>query len=384
MNERPHLRRGRTALRTALAIALIAIALPAQAQVNPDEGAWTAKGDLATVTASGIGIPVKAGIVSLGETAEYSRKGKGVDNVAQYASENRAVQATVYVFYATYADTALATWATDRAIHARFGANVTLVSDTVAAAGGVAGAATRRIYDKAELVPGNPLASAAGFVRAGSWMVALRVSGPAAQRSEVEAAFDALLAGMRFDGKDKPMVSTPLKVAAPCPAAEEKPAKYLGDKVSNSNALLSSLMGGSIVLDDKTKGAVTEVKPALAFPRNGASALCVRGKVNAGSIALDVLQPTSPDDGQIALILLDDAGGTIAIEPIMLTGKGFVVKHYGIGLVEVLGSFDRIPSLAQLGAIMSGADRHSAMVRSSTVFTPDGKSTINIDPKMLK
>ena len=47
--------------RNFLAAALIAIAAPAGAQINPDEGAWEVKGDLATVTASGIGVPVRAG-----------------------------------------------------------------------------------------------------------------------------------------------------------------------------------------------------------------------------------------------------------------------------------------------------------------------------------
>jgi hypothetical protein len=373
---------GRAMFRKFLAVAFLAITVPAWAQVSPDEGAWRVKGDLATVTASGIGIPVQAGVVSLTKTGEASLKGRGVDNVAQYESEDGKVFATIYIFYATYADTALATWSTDRAIRERFGPNLVLVSDGVAAAGGVPQVATRRIYDKAELEPGKPLASAAGFVRAGSWMVALRVSGPAARRAEVEGAFDALLAGMRFDGKDKPMPATPFKLAGPCPAQDEKPARFLGDKVSNTNALFSSLMGGSIVLKDEAKGTVTEQAPLLAFPHNGTSAFCVRGKAGAG--ALDVLQPASPDDGQIALVLIDDAGGTLAVEPVVLAGKGFVVKHYGIGVVEVLGSFDRMPKLAQLGAIMSGSDSHGATVRSTTVFTPDGKSTIQINSSTLK
>jgi len=374
--------------RIFLAAVLMALAAPASAQISPDDGAWKVKGDLATVTAGGIGIPVKAGSVSLSQTGEASQKGKGVDNVAQYESDDRKVFATIYIFYATYADTALATWATDRAIHERFGANVLLLSDTVVAAGGMPRAAMRRIYDKGELEPGKPLITAAGFVRAGSWMVAVRVSGPAARGTEVEGALDALLSGMRFDGKDKPMPAAPLKLAAPCPASDEKPAHFLGDKASNTNALIASLMGGSITLKDEAKGTVTEQAPPLAFPHNGTSTLCVRGRVDTGRRTIDVLAPASADDGQVALVLLDDAGGTIAIEPVLLLGKdlgkGFVVKHYGIGFVDVLGSYDRIPNLAQLGAIIGGSDQHGSLIRSNTVFTPDGKSTINIDPNVLK
>ena len=87
--------------RRFLAATLLAIAVPASAQVRPDEGAWHVKGDLATVAASGIGIPAQAGIVSLTKTGEASLKGKGVDNVAQYESEDRKVFATIYIFYAS-------------------------------------------------------------------------------------------------------------------------------------------------------------------------------------------------------------------------------------------------------------------------------------------
>jgi len=375
-------------LRKFLAVALIAITVPVWAQVSPEEGAWKVKGDLATVTAGGIGVPVRAGSVSLSKTGEASQKGKSIDTVAQYESEDRKVFATIYIFYATYADTALATWATDRAIRERFGTRVSLVSDTVAAAGGVPQAATRRIYDQAELEPGEPLVTAAGFVRAGRWMTAIRVSGPVDRRADVEGALDALLAGMRFDGKDKPMPAAPLKLAAACPLSDEKRAHFLGDKASGSNALFASLTGGSILVKDETKGTVTEQAPPLAFPRNGISTLCVRGKVDTGRRTLDVLAPASADDGQIALVLLDDAGGIIAVEPSLLLGKdigkGFVVKHYGIGFVDVLGSFDRMPNLAQLGAIIGGSDTQGATVRSSTIFTPDGKSTIQINSSTLK
>ncbi|MFA6113924.1 MAG: hypothetical protein WC729_08020 [Sphingomonas sp.] len=361
----------------------LAFAQPALAQVDPGAGAWKLDGPFATVTAGGIGIPAVAGALSLSQTGEASLKGKGVDNVAQYESDDHEIQGTIYVFYPRYADTALATWATDRAIRERFGPNVTLAADSVVTVGGVPHAGVRRIYQKGELTAGKPLTTAAGFVRAGSWIIAVRVSGPSARNADVEAALDALLAGMRFDGKDKPMEASPLNLAAPCPAVEGKRAKLLKDKAASSNTLLASLLGGSIVIDDKTDGTVTRAT-LLAFPQNGAKALCLRGVVDTGQRKLDVLSPANADDGQIALILLDDAGGTFAVEPALLLGKGFVVKHYGIGTVDVLGSYDAMPTLAQIGDIMSGADKQGGIIRSSTTFTPDGKSTINIDPDTLK
>lgn len=372
------------AARDFLPVLALVFAQPALAQVDPGAGAWKLNGSLATATTSGIGIPVRAGALSLSQTGEASLKGKGLDNVAQYESEDHEIKGTIYVFYPAYADTALATWATDRAIRERFGPNVTLAADSIVAVGGIPHAGVRRIYNRAQLTIGKPLTTAAGFVRAGSWIVALRVSGPVARNADVEAALDALLVGMRFDGNDKPMEAAALKVGPACPPSKEKRAKLLSNKAASGNALLASMLGGSIAIDDRSDGTVTKVKPPLAFPQNGAKALCLRGTVGAGERKLDVLSPTSADDAPIALILLDDAGGTFAVEPALLLGKGYVVKRYGIGTVDVLGSYDGMPTLAQIGDILSGADRNGSAIRSSTAFTPDGNSAITIDTNTLK
>jgi hypothetical protein len=254
----------------------------------------------------------------------------------------------------------------------------------VVAAGGTPGTAARRVYDKGRMEPdGDTLVSAMGYARAGAWMIGLRVTGPTARRNEVEGGLDALLAGLRFDGKDKPMSVSPLKLAAPCPVSDDKLAKPLSDKTAGANALLGGLLGGAIVIRDESSGTTDVMARPLAFPANGAQALCVRAQVHVGDGVVDLLQPADTDAGALALIVLDDAGGTIAIEPAIL-GKGFVMKHYAIGHVETLGSYDRIPTATQIGAILGGRDAKGAMVRSNTLFTPGGKSTIEINTNTLK
>lgn len=371
-------------MRAILAILVALAAVPAAAQLPQDAGAWKRDGDRVGVTASGISLPGSAASMSLATTGEASLKGQGVDNVAQYYSADRKVFATIYIFYSPYADTALATWATDRAIHERFGANVVMIDESVVAAGGAPGTAARRLYDKGRLAPGgDTLVSAMGYVRAGAWMIGLRVTGPTGRRSEVEGGLDALLAGLRFDGKDKPMSVASLKLAAPCPASDDKPAKSLSDKTAGANALLGGLLGGAIVIRDERSGTTNMMARPLAFPANGAQALCVRGQVHVGDGMVDMLQPADAAAAALALIVLDDAGGTIAIEPAIL-GNGFVMKHYAIGHIETLGSYDRIPTATQIGAILEGRDAKGAMVRSNTLFTPGGKSTIEINANTLK
>lgn len=364
-------------------IAALCLATPAAAQQASDAGAWTVKNGYATVTTAAIGVPVRAGPLSLTNTAEASEKGKGLDNVAQFASEDSAVQGTVYVFFSSYADTALSTWATDRAVHQRYGPNVTLTDDRVVAVAGVPSAATRRIYEKAYLQPGAALVTAAGFVRAGSWLMGLRVTGPAARSAEVTAGIDALISGLRFDGEAKPMTAASPKLAAPCPVGAEKPAKYLSDKKTNAAVLFAGLLGGSFMIKNEGEEKIEEIEFPPAFPANGATAMCVRGTIVSGTTRNEVLQPANPDDGEVLLVPIDDAGGVLAVEPVLL-GEGYVVKQYGIGFTSVMGSFKSLPSIDQIGAILTGRDAKGSMVRSTTVFTPDGNSTIQVNSAMFK
>jgi hypothetical protein len=360
--------------------AFIFLSSPAGAQQSPDAGAWKLDGDHTILIPAKIALPASAGVLALTRTSESSQNGKGVDDVAQYESDDRQIFGTAFVFFASYADTALASIGTDRAIRQRYGPAVTLDKEGLVAVGGVADAAIRQLYEKGELEPGKPLTSVAGYIRAGRWIIVLRVSGPAARRADVEAGFDALVAGLRFDGKDKPLAAKLPTFAAPCPAADERAAKPMGkSKDSGANALIASLLGGAVTPEDEN----SKEPAALAFPRNGASAMCVRGKVRAGDQMLDLLQPASPDDGTTLLVQLDDAGGVLAVEPLLI-GGGYQVKHYGIGMVQVLGSFRTLPTAAQLGAILDGSDRVGSAIQSTTIFKPNGNSDIQIDMKALK
>src|SRR3569832_2174533 len=190
--------------RPLLAGSLILAALPSAAQNAPPQGAWKLDGEVVRVGNAGIALPVKAGILALGRTMEASEKGKGIDDVAQYTSESGETTGTAYVYFTTYADAALASLATDRAIRLRFGPDGTLSSETLTAAGNVPSAAIRRVYEKA-VVDGRPTVTLAAFVRAVSWMVVFRVSAPAGDRAKAEEALDALIAGLRFDGSAKPI-----------------------------------------------------------------------------------------------------------------------------------------------------------------------------------
>ena len=71
-----------------LALALGSAALPSSALAD----AWEHKGD-ALVTTIGIAVPSKPGTLTLREASEFSHKGKGLDNIAQFATADRAIEA---------------------------------------------------------------------------------------------------------------------------------------------------------------------------------------------------------------------------------------------------------------------------------------------------
>lgn len=57
-------------------------------------------------------------------------------------------------------------------------------------------------------------ASSAAFIKAGRWQVKFRVTGPEKRQDEVEAAMDALLAGMRFAKGNPAQDPLPISLSA--------------------------------------------------------------------------------------------------------------------------------------------------------------------------
>ncbi len=150
-----------------------------------------------------------------------------------------------------------------------------------------------------------------------------------------------MLAGMRFDGKDKPMETRRSTLRRPARRLKESGAKLLKDKAASSNALLASLLGGSIVIDDKTKGTVTKATVALAFPREWRKDALPPGRRRHGAAkarrAVAGERHDGPDRADPARRCRRHLSRS---NRRYCWSKGFVVKHYGIGKVDVLGSYD--------------------------------------------
>lgn len=358
-----------------LAIALFA-APPATAQ--DVGGAWKVEQGRVGLRIAKVAFPDRAGVVALTKTGEFSNKGEALDNYAQYESPDGKVFATAYVYRSTYADAALAAYATSRAILSRFGATTRLAEQSTVAFAGQSGGALRQVFTGARH-SGADLTSTAAFARVGSWIVKLRASGPADRGAEIVAALDALIAGAGSDLDAKIYPVAPLKLDPPCPAGDRPAPKLVGSKEARSANMLSGLFGGSAIEPD----AKADANPLLAFPSNGLTPACVRGSLVIGGRAIDLLQPSGTDEPPVVLAATDDAGTVLTAEKSLL-GEGYTIKRYAVGRIEVAGTIDRQPTAAQLSKWLATANAPELTIRSTTSVKASGDSTITIDTGTLK
>jgi hypothetical protein len=366
--------------RTLSALAAIACASAAQAQEQAlPRGAWATSDDRITLTAAGISLPRDLGPVSLSSTGEFSRKGEGVDNFAQFSNEDKSIQATAYIYLPAYADAALTAFMTDRAIFSRFGAETKRVETRSVDIAGHPGAAIRVIY---VLPKGDP--STAAFARVDGWIVKLRVTSFGADKADATAAIlDRMIAGLRVGADAVVLPAAPL-VVSDCPAPIAKPAKLLKikGKDAGTSALAATLMGGSVVAAKKKADA--PVEPALvAFPKNGADPACLRGTIQIGENNIPVLQPAGEAEPDILLAPVNDAG-LMATSERALIGKGYVTKLYSVAQADTLGTFETLPTEAQITAILKGEDNEGGARVSRVVMKANGNTEINLNSDMFK
>ena len=363
-----------------LAPALLA-ATAAQAQLPTNAGAWQHNGGRIGVAASKLSLPDVADVLALIQTGEITHRGEGLDNVAEYKSTDTAITGTVYIFATGYADTALAAYGTDRAIHTVDGDAVTAISSTAVSAAGHDAAMLRTVYDHAVL-DGHPVATASGFLRADTWLLGLRVTGPVARRADVVAALDALIAGIQAAPGAHVRAAAPLAIDAPCPPGDQRAAKLLkSSEKGNAEVLGAALAGGSTLPEDGQDKKGPPLPPS--FPDNGHQHVCIRGTIAVGGVPIDLLQPTGVSQPPIVLAVLDDAGHVLSFEKSLLS-EHVIAKNYGIGEVDVLGIYDHMPSLKQIADLANGRDPAAAAAHASVTFGADGNTTINVDPAGFK
>ncbi|EZP72513.1 putative uncharacterized protein precursor [Sphingomonas paucimobilis] len=320
--------------------AVLALTLPAAARADetaPVQEAWTATGDMLRAGAAGISAPQQAGGLSLSKSGEASNGGSGIDNYAQYLSQDGAIQATLYIYLPSYADASLAAYMTDKAIMSRFGAKTRRTAYDTVRVGGRDGGAIRAVYEDAA---DGALTTAAAFVHAGRWLAKIRVTGPAERQREVLAGLDGMLSSLRFDDAAS-IHSTRAVSYADC--ADSASARAAG-------------------ADD------------LALKPEGGAALCVRSRIETADGSYEMLQAQGVKDGPV-IIPADDMGTVLAFDR-TASGRGYRLSIHSVGRTDFYGTYARLPGAQQIAAMLNGKDPQIAQASSTADYAANGKVTV--------
>jgi hypothetical protein len=333
---------------------------------------WQRRGDRLDFQFGGLSFPANAGGLTLTETGEASHKGETLDNVAQYRSADETVFATVYVYYPGLPDARLAALATDWAIREN-SPKVVGGEFRAVPAGGRDAAALRADYDGYR----GGLASVALFLKLGRWIVAIRVSGPEARKADVETAAAALLGGIRATGDHSFRPSRPLTVAPCREGATQPPATALPDVEGPriiSIGLLGTFDGGGLDGKDQAGRAVT-------LPPRVPDTLCRTTLTTKDGKHLLLKAEDGPvpavDGRTVRLVLLSDSGRALEVDHAANLG-GYVLLYHDLGVTDVLGLYDAIPSDAQLAAILDGTDQQGSRIRVPVGLIPGKGTTVSL------
>jgi hypothetical protein len=348
-----------------LAALSLGLAAPAGAADAPQaKEYWTVSDQRLSFGPAQLSAPRRAGAAEYFETTEFSHKGEGLDTAIKYRSADQKIFATLYVYYPSFAHSGVQAIATDQAIRGPRSPGIRPLGTGVASAAGMPDVAVTADYD--HYLGENH--TKAAFIKAGRWMLKLRVTGPEARSAEVDSVMAALLDGLRFEGKTKPAPAMPL-AAGECAAGDRPDA---GPAPGGGEAL-------TIALADPAGD------PAAGAKRGGGKGFTARiGRdwcrtlIQVGEQKTAVLQATGkarPGPRSALLVLYSDSGGVLEVVHVPKEKK-YLLLHHDIAEVKVLESYDALPSLAQIERLFSG--QAPTNIRARVRLKPDGPAEIEL------
>lgn len=356
-----------------VAALLIGLAAPAAAAdpARPD-AFWTVSDERLSFEPAKLSAPRKAAGAEYFEIMEFSHKGEGIDSAARYRSADGKIFATLYVYYPSFAHTGVQAIATDQAIRGSSQpATARPLGTAVASAAGKPGVALTADYDR---YYGN-LFSKAAFIKMDRWMLKLRVSGPESRSAEVTAVMAALLDGLRFEGKAQPRPAAPLSVRD-CEASDRKDSRLVeeDDGTAAANAMLAAFDAAGQPAANAPRGDRTPLLPRIGRD-------WCRTTLRVGDSQVAVLQAAAGErreglGGDSALLVLfSDAGGVLEVVRLAKEKKYLLLNH-DIAEVTVFGTYDGLPSLAQIERLF--VDGNPMRVRARVLLKPNGGTEIQV------
>lgn len=328
-------------LATSMAASVL-LATPAFAQTVPvvppswiDDGRHSPQPKLAD-----IGVPRAAGPLKL---KAFTDTGSARDTIAQYATDDGQIQATIYLYQNGAPDALLAKIATDRAVTLRFGASTDAGPDTIFALAGKPGTGLRSDYANGSAPPGfgltGPVTTASVFAHTQFTVIKVRITGPDQRRKDVLDGLNSLVAGLDFRKRDQPL---PVSRASlpPCPGSESDGIDAVAiDRQFPADAATAAgmnLMGG-------------EPRAAAIL---GRQACIVASPADSTTV---ILRGAGREEG-VRIMLWGDAGTTVTVKALPEldpAGRPFLAL-YSTRATALYGPFDRTPTVSQLSSLAKG------------------------------
>lgn len=359
-----------TILLGALLLGLGAPAVAAEQSAAADAASsgafWKASNERLTFEPAQLSAPRRAAGAEYFETKEFSHPGEGVDSAIKYRSSDQKIFATLYVYYPSFSHTGVQAIATDQAIRSPRSPNVRSLGAGTASAAGLRGVAVTADYD--HYLGDNH--TKAAFIKAGRWMLKLRVTGPESRSAEVAAVMTALLDGLRFEGKVKPSPAAPISAGA-CASTDRPEAAVAAGGGDAATIAMSDAAGEPVV--KRARGGPKSVPGRIGRD-------WCRTSLQVGDQQMAVLQATGKNrpglDGDSALLVLYSDGGGV-LEVVRLSkGSKYLLLHHDIAEVKVLESYDRLPGLAQIGRLFS--DTNPVSIRARVKLKTDGSAAVEL------
>lgn len=341
----------------------------ARAPAQPDGAEyWTGTAERMTFTAAGISFPRRVGAVSFNRSIAFGRQNAGLDNGLIYASDDNALIATAYVYLPGLADVGLSAVVNEQSMRFQSGSGLRPLESRIANAGGRNGVAIRADYAGFR----DNEASMSAFLRVGRWIVKLRVSGPESRRADVERTMTALLAETRFQGRDQPQPARAMRISGDCPAT---PAAQ--------TATLRALNGAEAAEDAimTAAAALPERSGREGFPRSW----CLSSRRQSGPYAMPIwrIPPSSAAEDSrrsVALAMMNDSDGVIeVVERRFRDRSRYMLIWHSTGRTNILGSYDGLPTDAQITALLSGNDAAGERARAVIDYRSNGDSTVTLN-----
>jgi len=331
---------------------------------------WKKNGDRLDFDLARISVPSSPGVTAYYESREFSHKGSGLDTAAEFKSPDGAVFATVYAYLTTLADPGVAAIATDNAITANSGGKMERGPDEIVGAAGRPRAALETRYAGYR----GTLTSRAAFLRADRWMIKVRVSGPDTRGADVDATLAAILDGMRL-GRPGSVRGARFIAAEACELPGAKDAKLLPD---SSETIFE---GGVTAVLDPLEPLLGK-KGSRPIPARFGDRWC-RATIALGDARVPVLRALDAEEGsrdvEKSVLLIPYSDGGRALE-LVRTSRGYLLLHHDIGEAAVLGTFDAMPSDAQIRGFLSGGGDDAMRVRTRGVLKPNGDTELRVPP----